>query len=308
VDEDDQYFLVMELVDGIDLGSWARALKLMGRQTPWHIVTAAALEVLRALSAAHRRVDANGAPAPVFHRDVTPHNVLLSIDGVIKLGDFGLARAMDRARTTRPDVVKGKVSYLAPEVAHGDAATARSDLYALAIVIWETLAGRRLFDAKTDAEVIRLVRNPEVPPLLRYRPDVPVALHAALIRALERDPEKRFATADEMRAVLAKVLTARGQPTDHLVISESVRETRARLSAPMSSKAPPPPPPEAMRKTSVRPPPLPTRSAQPPPPPPMSAKPPPLPSRRPTVESGVVAKADVMPAAAGAAGGAGVKR
>lgn len=230
VDEDDLYFLVGEYVDGLDLREWARAHRESGRAAPWTLVTALAIEILRGLAAAHAHRDAHGKHAPIYHRDVSPQNVLISVDGIIKLTDFGLARAMDRTRTTRPDVVKGKLGYLAPELAWGEAATARSDLYAVGVVIWEVLAGRRLFDAQTDFEVLRLVRDPRVTPLIRLRPEIPAQLHAVVMRALDPDPARRFASADEMRHALAKILRGRAAPVDSAVIGRSVVELRAELA------------------------------------------------------------------------------
>src|SRR5687768_1154665 len=113
------YYLVMEWVDGLHLGQYVSAYAKRGQPVPYRLAAAIAAQVAAGLSEAHERIAANGEPAPVIHRDVTPHNILVSVTGVAKLTDFGLARAMDRARMTNPDVVKGKLSYLAPELVQG---------------------------------------------------------------------------------------------------------------------------------------------------------------------------------------------
>lgn len=110
LDEGGQYFLVMEWVEGCDLGALTASLREAGESLPWPVVAAVGRQVLDALGAAHGRVTADGVAAPVFHRDVTPGNILLSTDGFAKLTDFGIARAMDRTTMTRPNALKGKLS------------------------------------------------------------------------------------------------------------------------------------------------------------------------------------------------------
>jgi serine/threonine-protein kinase len=200
------YFLVMEWVDGVHVGQYMDVLAKRGQAFPWRHAAAIGAQVLSALSAAHLRVDAHGNPAPVIHRDVTPQNILLSVTGVAKLTDFGLARAMDRVSMTAPDVVKGKLSYLAPELVLGDPATVRTDLYSLAIVLWEALAGERLFWGETASERVRKAREAEIPPLEKLRPSLPPALLAIIARALARSPTERFETAEAMHDALLRCL------------------------------------------------------------------------------------------------------
>ncbi|HEY0463515.1 MAG TPA: serine/threonine-protein kinase, partial [Polyangiaceae bacterium] len=122
-DEQGQLYLVTELVEGIHLGRYLSSFRDHQLETPWQLVTAMMIEVLRALEGAHGRLDEQRAVSPILHRDVTPGNILLAETGQIKLADFGLARAMDRGRMTRPNIVKGKLSYLAPELLMGLAPT-----------------------------------------------------------------------------------------------------------------------------------------------------------------------------------------
>lgn len=229
LDEQRQYFLVMEWVEGVDLLDWARGHAALGRRTPWHLATAIGIEVLKGLTAAHERADDRGGPAPVFHRDVTPHNILIGLNGIVKLSDFGLARAMDRGKMTRPNIVKGKIAYLAPEIAEGAEASARTDLFSVGIVLWEALAARKLFTGKDHVELIRRIRLGETPPLSAERPDVPAELAQIVHRALSRDPEARFGSAREMARALARMLRQCEESTEADVIAASVRDARKGL-------------------------------------------------------------------------------
>jgi serine/threonine-protein kinase len=227
-DERGDYFLVSELVSGPHLGSY---VKSFGEQqgAPWPMVAAICIEVLRALDAAHSRIDESGRAAPVLHRDVSPANILLDRSGVVKLADFGLARAMDRGRTTRPDIVKGKLSYLAPELVLGKDASPQSDLFAVGIVLWEALTGEKLFDAETDIAVVKLVREARVPLLAQKRPSLPLALTSVVHRALEREPERRFASAREMLQSLTGELRILPSATDSGALARSVADASRRL-------------------------------------------------------------------------------
>ncbi len=205
--ESGNYYLVMEWVDGIDLGGFIKAYRDGGRQVPWPLAVAIGIGTLRGLSAAHDRVGPDGTPAPVIHRDVSPHNVLLGTNGVVKLSDFGLARARDRAASlTAPGTVKGKLSYLAPEVTFGKPNSVQSDLFGVGSVIWETLSGERLFDGKTDIEIFKKIRLCQVPPITDRRADVPASLAAVLDVSLSPDPANRYATADEFAHALGQVM------------------------------------------------------------------------------------------------------
>lgn len=224
LDEKGHHFLVTEFVDGPHLGQWVTAHAELQQPTPWPIVTAIAIEVLRALEAAHGRVDDTGRLAPILHRDVTPGNILLDKNGSVKLADFGLARAMDRNQITRPNVVKGKLSYLAPELVRGDAPSPKSDLFSLGVVMWEALTGKRLFHAATDVEVYRMLQNPRVPLLSMRRSELPMGLTTVVHRALERDPRQRFASARDMLQGLTSVLRVWPVTTDATAIAASIKE------------------------------------------------------------------------------------
>ena len=224
------YYLVMEWVEGVNLGAYLDSFVRKQAFAPWPLVTAIGIESLRALSAAHLRVDRGGEPAPIYHRDVSPPNILLGTNGIVKLSDFGLARAMDRARTTDPDIVKGKVGYLAPEMLETGQPTVQSDLYALGVVLWQALAGRRLFAGSNDVDIFLEARRADIPPLVESRDDLPAELTATVERALARDPDDRFRSARQMGRVLANILRTITVPTDAKVLAQSVAAARVELA------------------------------------------------------------------------------
>ncbi|HEV8550697.1 MAG TPA: serine/threonine-protein kinase [Polyangiaceae bacterium] len=229
LDEFKHPYLVSEYVDGLDLGAWIRSHTAAGIETPWELVTAIGIEILRGLASAHARRDAHGEPAEILHRDVTPGNILLDVSGVVKLGDFGLAKARDRERLTRPDVVKGKAAYLAPELVRGEPASTKSDLFAVGIMLWEALSGARLFLGETEIASALLVRDAQVPLLAVKRPGLPLQLVAAVHRALEREPARRFASALEMLETLRGLLRVLPRSTDAGALGPSFLAAKARL-------------------------------------------------------------------------------
>jgi eukaryotic-like serine/threonine-protein kinase len=224
VAENNSYYLVMEWVEGIDLGQFIRVRCEAGSHVEWPLATAIGIATLRGLAAAHDRRAADGTPAPVIHRDVTPHNVLLGVNGAVKLTDFGLARARDRvASMTAPGTVKGKLSYLAPEVSFGKPNTPQSDLFCVGNVLWETLSGQRLFDGKTDVEIFKKIRACQVPPIAQLRPDVPPALVAAIDIALSPDPANRYASAGAFANALSQVMRQATGIDPTSALAEAVR-------------------------------------------------------------------------------------
>lgn len=248
-DEAGSYYLVMEWIDGVDLMGFLRAFRRSGQVVPWGLIAAIGIGALRALSAAHERVDANGRPAPIIHRDVSPQNLLLSTRGEVKLSDFGLALAKDRgAAMTDPGTVKGKLSYLAPEIVRGKPASPQTDLFAVGSVLWESLAGRTLFDGADNIEVFRKLRDAIVPPLDGERTGLPPALVAIVHKALAADPEHRYASARECAHALSILLGGAQSAGDaQFLLARAVRDAQGWLaqrgfdaSAPTAPAAPAP--------------------------------------------------------------------
>jgi len=230
-DENGEPFLVTELVTGMHFGDWVVGHVRFGLETPWELTAAIGVEVLRGLDAAHTRRDANGAPSPILHRDVTPPNILLDESGSVQLADFGLARAMDRDRLTRPEIVKGKAAYLSPELVRGEPPSAQSDIFAVGIVMWEALSGNRLFKGENEVMSALLVRDAKVPLLGLKRPSLPLGVSSIVHRALEREPANRFGSAREMLEALRSTLRVLPHSTDSFSLRDSVVEARRRLAA-----------------------------------------------------------------------------
>jgi len=228
VQEDGQYYLVQEWIDGIDLGSYIHHHGAASSRTRWDLITAIGIGVMRALAAAHERRGPDGEVAPVVHRDVSPHNILITNDGLVKLIDFGLSLARDRSKElTDPGIVKGKMSYLSPEIVGGQRPTPLSDQFAAGSVLWEALVGRKLFDGQNDYEIYKKLRDGQIQPLRPLRRDVPRELAAVIHRALAADETQRFASAREMAGHLTDVLRSHRAPRDLTgLLGESARAAR----------------------------------------------------------------------------------
>lgn len=226
----ERYLLVMEWVDGSSLSQHLKLLAENSIVAPWPFVAMVGLEALRGLAAAHEHRDAYGRPSPVFHRDVTPQNILVGANGQVKLSDFGLARASDRGRMTAPDIVKGKVGYLAPELTQTPDPSPQSDLYALGVVLWQALAGRKLFEGKDDVEVFLAARRGEIPPLAEVRHDLPDEIAKVVERALAFDPGDRYESAQQMARILARAMRAVDVEPDSRLVADPVIELRVRPS------------------------------------------------------------------------------
>jgi serine/threonine-protein kinase len=189
-------FLVLELVEGLDLRSLGHGLAPPDRLADG-VAVHVACALLRALAAVQRSLPG------LVHRDVTPHNVLVSTHGEVKLGDFGIALARDRTRWTRPLFVKGKLGYMSPEQILGEDLDARSDLFAVGVVLYELLAGRRPWGAVRSVRDLRLVVEQPPAPLGLHRPRLDPPLAAAVDRMLAREPAARFAGAEDALRALA---------------------------------------------------------------------------------------------------------
>jgi serine/threonine-protein kinase len=199
-------FLVMDYIDGVPLS-------LLIAQTAMPVAAACkvVMQVAEGLHAAHELKDTTGLALGIIHRDVSPQNILLGFDGVARLTDFGVARAMDSGAQTRTGVLKGKMSYMAPERLRFEPFDRRADLYALGVVLWEMLAGRKLYGASEGAESARRILHEPPPDIGMERDDVPAPVVELLFSVLAKDPALRPSTAAEVSQLLQAVLDAFAQ-------------------------------------------------------------------------------------------------
>lgn len=222
--------LVMEWVDGSNLGVITTAMKAAKRALPLDVVVAIASDLLRGLHAAHEARH-DGAPLEIVHRDVSPQNVIVGTDGVARLTDFGVARALWRIEATKLGVIKGKLGYMAPEQLEGKV-DRRTDIYAAGVVLWELLTGKRFRSLEGEATqvLIQILHGLAAAPSSEGASD---ALDEIVLRALSRFPEDRFATALEMVDALAAVVA----PASPSRVAAAVRELLEQHSSETSEDA-----------------------------------------------------------------------
>ncbi|WP_253899843.1 serine/threonine protein kinase [Corallococcus carmarthensis] len=218
---EDTYYLAMEYVRGCSLWELRKRSKEAMSPMPPMLVAHIGAEVARGLHYAHR-LRVNGELLNLVHRDVTPHNVLVSYDGAVKLTDFGIAKAGNKL--TNPGVLKGKFAYMSPEQARGESVDVRTDVFALGVVLWELLTGGRLFQGDSEIAVLRAVQESTIVPPARLNPEIPPDLDAAICRALERDLSKRFQTAGELERALAQCVLNHVRSVDDTDVGEFVRK------------------------------------------------------------------------------------
>jgi len=229
-EDDGVLFLALEYVEGPSLSRVLRTLRGANKRMPPAIVAFVAREICRALSCVHELRDDEGRPLGAIHRDVTPSNVILTPAGEVKLLDFGVATFKNALQATKSGTVKGKPAYLAPEQLEGKGIDGRVDLFALGIVMHEMLTLQHLFAGDSDLGTVKQIMEMEIPKPSAKRDDVPEALDRVVMRALERDRGRRFATAAEMAAALDDFVVS-----SKLHVDEVIRFVRA-----IAEASPPP--------------------------------------------------------------------
>jgi serine/threonine-protein kinase len=200
------YFIVMEFVDGTNLKRLMQWLRENRQRMPLPLSIHIAMEICRGLAYAHELEDADGRNLGIVHRDVSPPNILLSRQGEVKIVDFGLAKATSQLEHTDPGVVKGKFAYLAPEAAWGRDVDHRADIFACGIMLYELIAGKRLFLGENDVKTVELVRRAEVPPLAELDAEKRPVLEGIVRKALAYEPRDRYQSCSEMAEDLANFL------------------------------------------------------------------------------------------------------
>jgi serine/threonine-protein kinase len=224
------HFIVMEFVDGADLQGVLEHLQRHDHQMPVEVACLIAMQVCEGLAYAHDACDHLGQPLGIVHRDISPHNVLMTRHGEVKLVDFGLAKASSHLTADEEDIVKGKFGYLAPEVTLGQGADRRVDIFAAGILLWEMLSGRRLFKGETDLETFKQVQAAQIPDMRQIRSDVNDDLAYVLHKALARDRDQRYLNAGDFAKDLSIVMDRLNKPVTYQDLAKLVMATAGERS------------------------------------------------------------------------------
>ncbi|XXF77885.1 protein kinase [Myxococcaceae bacterium GXIMD 01537] len=217
-------YIALEYVAGVDLAYLVEQARASGRLLPVPVALYLAQRMAEGLGYAHRKAGPDGTPLGIVHRDVSPHNVMVSYEGEVKVIDFGLAKSAARSKYTLPSTVMGKLGYMSPEQARAEPVDHRSDIYSCGVVAWELLAGRGLVAHGTVGEMMAAMSNPTVPALHELRPDVTPELDAVVRRALAPGAEGRYARADDFARALAEQFIRSGATLGGEEVGQFVRE------------------------------------------------------------------------------------
>ena len=243
----ERYYIAMEFVDGENLETIIDEVVKLRQEIPVEKAVEISIEVLKGLDYAHRKQGADGQSLGIVHRDVSPQNVMVSFDGEVKIVDFGIAKAASKLSLTRVGTLKGKFGYMSPEQALGSDVDRRTDVYAAAIVLWEVLTGKRLYDAESDIELLKRVRAGAAPPPRQINARVPEALDRIVMRGLARDVGERYQEAAQFQIDLQRWLYSRPEDPAEDSLANWMRrlfrrEMHARAPSPPPFAEPPPPP------------------------------------------------------------------
>jgi serine/threonine protein kinase len=240
---DGQYVLALELVDGWTLDSVLRRARALDTALPPALALYVTAEVCRALAYAHAKTDGDGKPLGIVHCDTSPHNVLLSEQGEVKLTDFGIATARNRRESSLGNIIKGKIAYMSPEQASGGILDARSDLFSVGTMLYVMICRRYPFDAQTDLEVLLLVKKGEcVPPEIARRGLNP-EIYRVLNRAMAKAPGDRYQRAEDMLVDVEQVMRVAFRPVGQTELKRWLQDLSTRDGAPPLTRAPASPTP-----------------------------------------------------------------
>jgi serine/threonine protein kinase len=225
-------FISMEYIEGRDIRKLLRRARKVAGPPPVPVVISLMTQLCDALDYAHHRMDGNGQPLGLVHRDVSPSNVLVTESGHVKVIDFGIAKAQSAHLKTQTGRVKGKIAYMAPESVRGQDLDARSDIFSAGVIAHELLTARPLFSTKNEYETLLRVQRAEIDPPSRFNPDCPPALDELVLHALERDPADRWPTAGHLRDALEHLRVQLG-------VSATPREVSSWMEWAFSLEEPP---------------------------------------------------------------------
>lgn len=240
---DDDLLLVMDYVEGASLSGLLKLGANAGKPMPAPIAVRIVLDACAGLAEAHELTDAHGSPAGVVHRDVSPQNILVRVDGVARVADFGIAKLTSSdATATDTGLLKGKVNYMSPEYVVLGTQDARGDVFALGVVLWEALVGKRPFEAANEVGVLRLIAAGAAPPPSKHAPSLGNALDAVVGRALARSVNERYPTARAFAAALGEASREASLVATHeevaawleALASEEIAERRSAVVAALS--------------------------------------------------------------------------
>src|SRR5439155_8237781 len=255
---DKSYYIAMEYVHGRDLRSILRRARDRGTRMPLELCALVASRVCSALEYAHRKKDDRGRPMMIVHRDISPQNILISFEGEVKLTDFGIAKAASKATITEVGALRGKLLYMSPEQAWGKPMDRRSDLFSLGIVFYEMVTDQKPFLGNSEVSILETVRECKVAPPRTLNPRIPESLERVVMKALERDPDRRYQDAADMSRDLEAVMRESQPPPSPAALArlmENLYEPREREDAVAEeSPAEPAPPPPAKEPPASPPP------------------------------------------------------
>jgi eukaryotic-like serine/threonine-protein kinase len=204
---DGELFLVMDYIHGVPLSRVFEELSKGGTRCPLSILVSLVLGAAQGLHAAHTLEDENGVPLRIVHRDVSPQNLLVGSDGVVRVVDFGIAKAVTSTNQTEVGVIKGKIAYLAPEQLLAGEALVESDIFSLAAVAWELATNARMRPGRGDAAHMMSVVTENILSPTKIRSDFPVGLAEVIMRALSKEPKERYRSAKDFAVALARAIS-----------------------------------------------------------------------------------------------------
>jgi eukaryotic-like serine/threonine-protein kinase len=240
-----RYFLALELVDGWSLDRILKRAKAAGVQMPPPLALYVTAEVCRALAYAHAKKRPDGKPLGIVHRDVSPHNVLISEQGEVKLTDFGIAKAMNKTEKSLGNLIKGKVAFMSPEQAAAAPLDARSDLFSVGTILYAMITRRHPFDAPTDYETLMLVKNGDYMAPETARPGLNPELYRVIRKAMGKQPGDRYQHAEEMLVDVEQVMRVAFRAVGQTELQRWLADLGAKDGVPPVTREAPPEPPAA---------------------------------------------------------------
>ena len=238
-----RYFLALELVDGWTLDRILKRSKAAGVPIPPALALYVTAEVCRALGYAHAKKRSDGKPLGIVHRDVSPHNVMMSAEGEVKLTDFGIAKAQNKTEKSLGNLIKGKVAFMSPEQAAGGELDGRSDLFSVGTMLYAMITRRHPFDAPTDYETLMLVKNGDFLPPETARPGLNPELYRVIRKAMGKTADARYQKAEEMLVDVEQVMRVAFRPVGQTELQRWLADLSAKDGVPTLTREAPPEPP-----------------------------------------------------------------